>query len=300
MNIPNNISDDNANAAKKLGDAIRSARLNRGWTIAELAEKLGRTREWLNRVELGYCEYGEYKPISVADVNSLIDLLENNFKEEPSTLIKLAEQADEDYRMYKRQQNRSHRSNFGKLTQTEVVIGEKQIVQAILDLIQEQHADAIIRNTGIKPPGHYLTLSDDWIPYRAALGQFLEKNPNGMFKRVEFSSNPDQLEHAKAADKKLNGIRELNHVHNAKIKFFSHNPLQLHVVIGQREAILALPQTTGQAGSNVALLVRDKIFVEALRIWYDEVLWDAPGEYKTIDFSKFDHSFDEVKKMYDF
>jgi hypothetical protein len=92
----------------------------------------------------------------------------------------------------------------------------------------------------------------------------------------------------------------MENVHNAKIKFHQSNPLQLHVVIGQREAILALPQSSGQAGSNIALLIRDKIFVEALRIWYDEVLWDFPDEFKIVNFKDFDKSFEDIKKMYKF
>lgn len=87
-------------------------------------------------------------------------------------------------------------------------------------------------------------------------------------------------------------------MHNAKVKFYKHNPLQMHVVIGQREAILALLQTSGQAGSNAAILIPDKIFVEALRVWYDETLWDAPGEYCTVDFQRFDDSFEAVRQMY--
>jgi transcriptional regulator with XRE-family HTH domain len=283
-----------------LGDHIRRARKSRGWTISELADKLGRQREWLNRVELGYSEFGEYKPAALADVHTMIDLLKDNFDVTAEILADLAFRAQQDYDAVKLNVHKNKRSTFGKLTQTEIIVGEKQIVQAILDLIKEQHSDAIIRNTGIKSLGSYQNVTADWKNYRVSLGDFLEKNPNALFKRVEYAADTSQLNLAKEADKKLNGNRDLKDVHNAKVRFHRHNPLQLHVVIGQREAILALPQTSGQAGSNVAILVRDKIFVEALRVWYDEVLWDAPGPSTSVDFAKFDESFNDIKDMYGF
>lgn len=118
-----------------------------------------------------------------------------------------------------------------------------------------------------------------------------------MFKRVESVSSISQLEKAKEADSKLKGNRSLEDTHNAKIKFYKHNPLQMHVLIGQREAILALPQVSGQSGSNIALLIRDKVFVEALRVWYDEVLWDAPGDSFHVDFQHFEESFEKIAGM---
>jgi hypothetical protein len=133
-----------------------------------------------------------------------------------------------------------------------------------------------------------------------ALGDFLSENPNALFKRVEHVTSPEQLEQAKSADEKTAGNRPLKKVHNVKAKFYKHNPLQMHAVIGQREAILALPQTSGQAGSNVALLIRDRVFVEALRVWYDEVLWDAPGACQMVEFSDLAGSFEKIKELYGF
>lgn len=302
QNVPMDTSQDDAGAERTaavvLGDYIRTARKARGWTISELADKLGRPREWLNRVELGYSEYGEYRPASSADIQTIIQCLEDFLPVSAEQLLALGSKAESDFNAVKLTSRQSRRSPFGKLTQTEVIIGEKQIVQAIVDLIHEQHSDAIIRNTGVKSRGNYLSVTDEWKNYRAALGEFLTKNPNALFKRVEYAASNDQLQKAREADEKVAGTRSFKDVHNAKIKFQSHNPLQLHVIIGQREAILALPQTSGQAGSNIALLVRDKIFVEALRVWYDEVLWDGHDPGEVIDFAKFDESFEEVKHMY--
>jgi hypothetical protein len=103
---------------------------------------------------------------------------------------------------------------------------------------------------------------------------------------------------SKETDRHLAYEKPLTEVHNARVKFRKGNPLSLHVLIGQREAILALPRSSGQPGSNMALLVRDRLFVEALRLWYDEVLWEGPEPSVMVDYTRFDESFEEVKKMY--
>jgi hypothetical protein len=38
--------------------------------------------------------------------------------------------------------------------------------------------------------------------------------------------------------------------------------------------------------------------VEALRLWYDEVLWEGPEPSVMVDYTRFDESFEEIKKMY--
>ncbi|MEO7617376.1 MAG: hypothetical protein ABIS59_00890, partial [Candidatus Saccharibacteria bacterium] len=140
---------------------------------------------------------------------------------------------------------------------------------------------------------------DNWRRSREALGEFLSKNPGGLVKRIEYVGSNKYLEEAKQSDQRLAGSRKIDQVYNAKVKFKRSNPLLLHVIIGQREAIIALPKNSGQSsGSDMAILVRDKIFVDSLRVWYDEVLWDGGEPSQVIDFTNFDESFQEVKKMY--
>lgn len=300
MNMQHNNSQDEVAAAVRLGKVVRAARKQKGCSLAALADKIGRPREWLNRLELGYSQYGEFKPPSSSDLQSIMNVLEDCFAVPEAEVLELGRTAEQEYQQFKRQKRSNGRQQMGKLTQTEVILGEQQIVRAITNLIEEQYSDAIIRNTGVKGAGGYLGVNADWKTYRHALGNFLQKNPNALFKRLEFAATPQHIKEAKDADAKLAGTRDIKDVHNAKIKFKKYNPLQVHVVIGQREAILALPHVSGKAGSNAALLIRDKVFVEALRTWYDEVLWDGEGESKMLDFSRFDESFEEIKDMYKF
>ena len=299
MNTDHNSSHSDAPAII-LGQYIRNARKKRGLTIADLADRMGRPREWLNRIELGHSEYGGNKPATQSDLSTLIALLGDHMEVGQEEICRLGKAAEEKFDSFRMSTKAKGRNSAGKLTQAEVIIGEEQIGKAIVELIREQHSDAVIRNTGIKGAGSYNAVSDTWKQYRDSLGEFLAKNPNALFKRVEFADTSKHLQLGREADERLAGGRDMADVHNAKIKFHKHNPLQMHVLIGQREAIIALPQSSGQAGSNMALLVRDKLFVEALRVWYDEVLWDSPGESKMVRFSDFDGSFEEIRKMYGF
>lgn len=286
-----------ASAAAQLGNLIRDGRKAKGWTIARLAEQIGRPREWVNRVELGYGEYGEHKPPSSADLRAIIDCLGSSLGVSGGQLLALGLEAEQQYLSYK-QSRRPRPRPAGKLTQAEIIIGEQAVVGAIIDLIDEQHSDAVIRNTGIRGLGSYLVRTAEWNRYRERLGRFLADNPNGIFKRVEYVASNAYLAVSRESDEKLAYQKPLREVHNARIKFRKGNPLSLHLLIGQREAILALPRSSGQPGSNMALLVRDKLFVEALRLWYDEVLWEGPEPSVTIDYTRFEESFQQIREMY--
>ncbi len=301
MNTTQNVTNQDKSAAALLGQALRLQRKKRKWTLVQLAEKIGRPREWLNRVELGYSDYGEHRPPSEPDLRSLMGCLwsvEDNNDE--MQLLSWRNEAEERFRILARRQSGGGKKAAGKVIRSEVIVGEGQVAQAVTNLIEEQHSDAIIRNTGIKTPGIYVHNSLLWKRYGDALGSFLSKNPQAMLKRVEFVATRHQLEISKQSDIGLAGDRATEDVYNTKVKFVRYNPLQMHVLIGQREAILALPMASGHVGSNMALLIRDKTFVDALRVWYDEVLWDTSYQSRGVSFGEIDKSFEEIAQMYEF
>jgi transcriptional regulator with XRE-family HTH domain len=283
--------------AKKLGEIIRVARKNRDLTIAQLAEQIGRPREWLNRVELGYSDQGVIAPPSASDLKVIADKLRLEY----SPLIELSNAIKEEYNSTKVTRSK-RRSAVGKLTNAEVIMGETQIYDVIKDIIAEQNSEAVIRNTGIRGIGEGTKqYSPSWKNYRQLLGQFLRDNPDSLLKRAEYVETLPHLDLAKESDRWLAADRKLNEVDNARIKFFKYNPLKLHILIGQREALIALPHNWGKPGSiEMALVVRDKFFVEALRKWYDDVLWDGKSPNTIVDFADYENSFSEVAKMYGF
>lgn len=289
-----------ASPAVELGLEIRTARKLKGLTIAQLASQIGRPREWLNRVELGYSEYGEHKPPTQTDLRGIVRYIGDEIAIPIETLMQRGKAVEAEYQSLRHNAGRTGRVTHGRLAHTDIILGEDQVTEAILDLIRSQEPDAVLRNTGVRDPNNSIKSSGMWSRYRQALGEFLTNNPNGLFKRVEYVQNWETLEVAKQSDAFLAGKLDLKNVHNAKVKFRTANPFLLHILIGQHEAIFALPQIAGQQGSNMAIYIRDKQFVDAMRVWYDEVLWEGTDTSQMVKFHDFDQSFLDIAKMYDF
>lgn len=287
-----------ASSSVELGTHIRMARKDKGLTIAQLASQIGRPREWLNRVELGYSEYGEHKPANQSELRILLRYIEDTLSVSAEELLRLGKKAEDAYRSTRHRYGRGGRESHGRLTQAEVILGEEEVVEAIVNLIHAQDSQAVLRNTGVREANNTQYSSEVWSRYRKTLGQFLTDNPNALMKRVEYVQSAANLEISKQSDLKLAGSRDITEVHNAKVKFRTQNPFQLNVLIGEHEAILGLPHPAGNPGSNMALLIRDKQFVEALRMWYDEVLWEGNDVSQMVRFSEFDQSFREIAEMY--
>ncbi|HSX14941.1 MAG TPA: helix-turn-helix transcriptional regulator [Candidatus Saccharimonadales bacterium] len=301
MNTTQNNTNDEAqaeSAAEQLGRMLREARKKCGWTIAQLAEKIGRPREWLNRVELGYSDLGVQRPPSPADLESLARYLGSNLRSSLDDLLLLVGKAVADYNSLNPQRGDGRRRD-GKVIQTEVIMGEAQIYQAMLRMLEEQHSDTILRHTGIwAHPSKHVSSIPEWLDYRRAVGQFLKKNPYALIKRAEYLWNSESFKIALDADRLLVESDDLNQNQNARIRFFKRNPLVLDVAIGQREAIIAIPQRSGFQSLSAALLIKDKAFVEALRSWFEEVVWDSEIPHENLDYSDWDKSVGKIKDMY--
>lgn len=286
-------------ASARLGQALRRARQSQGLTIAAAAEQLGRPREWLNRAELGYSNDGIYRPPSASDLEVLADLFGSGLDLTKDELLELGREAEAEF--YALRGGRPGRSkHLGRVGQVELVIGGEQVNMAISELIAAQHSDAIIRNTGIRNIDSYKKVTAGRVGYAKTLGKFLAENPNALLKRVVNVTSKDHLEISKQADKRLTAGRRTADVHNAKIKYRRNNPLHLHALIGQREAVLTFPQSSANSESNFAMIIRDKQFVEALRTWYDEILWEGSEPSRMVNFEKFDESYENIADMYGF
>jgi hypothetical protein len=179
-------------------------------------------------------------------------------------------------------------------------------MDAIVGVIDSQVARALLRNCGVKTERTYKLINATWTPYREALGAFLERHPNAHMRRAEHVTSSGQLELAKQADARLAGSRPLEEVHNAHLRFHKTNPLALHVLIGEREVVLALPELSDQAGSSTAFVFRDPDVVDRFTEWFDVLIWDphGHGSYRDVGvidgFKHFDREFDGAAEMYGF
>ena len=66
-------------------------------------------------------------------------------------------------------------------------MGEEAVVDAIIDVIRQQHSDAVIRNTGIRSQGSFVLRTEYWNRYRETLGEFLTET------QIVFSSGLNML-----------------------------------------------------------------------------------------------------------
>jgi transcriptional regulator with XRE-family HTH domain len=64
---------------------------------------------------------------------------------------------------------------------------------------------------------------------------------------------------------------------NIRARVAFNNPLVMDVLIGEHEALIALPDRRGHPHLAACVVVDDPDFVEALRRWYDEWVWEPPG-----------------------
>jgi transcriptional regulator with XRE-family HTH domain len=277
---------------EQLAEFVKDRRRAAGLTQKELSKECGRPREWVSHLERA----DELQaPPTGGDVVKLVrglDLSEAD-ADELGRLVEAAADA-------RSTTVRPRRRQLGRGVRVEVVEGEWEVEDAIITILEEEPEDATIRNTGLKGWSTYLRASASWQRYRELLGEHLCRNERAVFKRVEYLVRPEQLQLAKDADSRLAGDRPLPEVVNAKVKFLSHNPMTLHAMVGEDAAVLALPEASGRAGSSLALVIRDRQLVEALRVWFDEVLWENAPRSVSVSFDRFDESFDEVGKMYGF
>lgn len=278
-----------------IGEAVRRARKQLGLTQKELGRTISRPREWVSALENANLP----SPPTSTDIGQLQRALSEALTLPEDELLRLHESVEARHRA--RYGGRIRRRT-GRPVTVEVVQGREQVADAIVGVVQAQGPEAIVRNVGIKTVSTYHRVTDAWRRYREALGAFLATNSHAMFKRAEYVTSHNQLSLAKEADERLRGGRELADVHNVKVRFFKSNPLVLHVLVGEREAVLAIPDKAGASGSSTALVVRDASLVAALQTWFDEVVWDSHSDEDVIDvrFDRFDECFEHIEGMYGF
>jgi transcriptional regulator with XRE-family HTH domain len=65
---------------------------------------------------------------------------------------------------------------------------------------------------------------------------------------------------------------------NVRARVAFANPLVMDVLIGEHEALIALPDHRGHPHLGACVVVDDPDFVDAIRRWYDQWVWEPPGD----------------------
>jgi transcriptional regulator with XRE-family HTH domain len=266
-------------AAEQLGRLLRSARRECGkgkWTLAWVAGKVGRSRVWLNRLELGYAKDGSIPLPTDGDLAGLAQLLQLDLAQ----LLQLRDDARAELEQAGLRRARPQsRIPVGRRAQAEVFRGDENVYRAAGELLARQSSEARLKVT------HVVTRHPDpdgLRPYQrkyvSALADFLSTNRQTVtLDRVVHAQSAESLAMAKGKTAALAAGRSPTEIRNIDTRFCFANPVLLDVLIGEREALIAIPDHRGHPTLTAAILISDVSFVEALKTWFHDIVWKSPG-----------------------
>jgi transcriptional regulator with XRE-family HTH domain len=282
-------------SAEQLGGLLRHARRERGkgkWSLAWVAGRIGRSRVWLNRVELGYAKDGSVPLPTDADLAGLARLLELDL----TALLRLRNEARAELEQAGLRRVRpERRTPAGRRAQTEVFRGDENVYRAARELLERQSSEARLKVT------HVVTRHPDpegLRPYQreyvGALADFLSDNrETATLDRVVHAQSAESLAMAKGKTAALAAGRPADEIRNIDTRFCFANPVLLDVLIGEREALIAIPDHRGHPTLTAGILISDASFVEALKTWFHDIVWKSPGV--PVDYTKIDETFAAIE-----
>jgi transcriptional regulator with XRE-family HTH domain len=131
--------------------------------------------------------------------------------------------------------------------------------------------------------------------YLDTLGATMAENPEAMLYRV-CASDRRSLDTARATVDRLSGGRPSGRTANVRTRIAFSNPLVLDVLIGDHEVLLAVPDRRGRPHLRAGIVVDDPDFVDALRNWFDENVWDPKCWYADLRGDAFDDAFAAIEE----
>ncbi|HSH61597.1 MAG TPA: hypothetical protein VK988_18505 [Acidimicrobiales bacterium] len=97
---------------------------------------------------------------------------------------------------------------------------------------------------------------------------------------------------ARAKTEALADGRDAQDVRNIETRFCSGNPVLLDVLIGEREAMISVPDHRGHPTLSASVLISDPSFVEALKTWFQQIVWKAPAV--DIEYPSYEDTFSQL------
>ena len=285
-----------AAAGLDLANAVREARLAAGVQQVELARRAGITPSYLSRIEGAAWNHGGPWP-SDQVLRSLARTLSLSAPE----LIDM--------------RNRARRTTAGPPRKAPArdwlrgrnavryVVSDdgREVYQAAADLITRNPQGGSLRAATVVPDPSPAGNTKGRRLYADALHRKLRDDPDttylgvagagaGGFEMLRHLSRQqpgDGRDGTDGAPEPAGGLRS---------RFAIANPLCADVLIGENEAILAIPAGRDRPDLRACVVIDDPDFLRALREWFDEFVWEAPGAWVEIDPDRPDTSFDEIER----
>ncbi len=166
------------------------------------------------------------------------------------------------------------------LGRADLIFGHDLVYEAAKTLVEESPRNARYWATSIWTSGRGPDETEAAKRYWKSLIERLKNENEAEYRRACFARSREDIQ--RQADR----AKELLAAGQARIRFYAENPLAVDFLIGEREAIIALPDRRVFPLLRVAIRVRDPEMVTVLRQWYEEFIWDADVEKQDIRTAK--------------
>lgn len=255
---------------ESLSTTLRAQRLARELSQAQLADRAGIHPSYLSRIESAAWERNGPCPS-----DSVLRGLGRVLGVSPSELIHLRDLVP------RRAGSKGRGGTWARAncrSPFSVAVGDEQVQASTRRLIERNPKGGTFRFADVlvseEPHADRGPDSDSGMD---ALGARLADDPGAMLRRV-CTSDRENLELVRSRTERLAGGRVPGEVANIRTRFTFASPLVLDVLIGEHEVLVAVPDRRGHPYRRASITVDCPDFVAALRDWFDELIWDGPGE----------------------
>jgi transcriptional regulator with XRE-family HTH domain len=245
-----------------LGETVRVARRALHLTQAQLAKRAGISASYLSRIESAAWERGGPWP-----ADGVLGALARALGLSSTELIGLRTRARSTMAGESGQPEALARAN-GRPPYS-VCIGTDEVDVAARRLVDRNPRHGTFRSVQASP--HHHSTGDDpaTSTYVDVLAERLAASSETLLYRVVVPARRHlDPEHSPVESWPGANVR-------SRVAFT--NPLVMDVLIGDHEALIALPDRRGHPHLAACVVVDDPDFVDAMREWYDEWVWEPPG-----------------------
>ena len=236
----------------ELANVIVEARRAAGLTQAQLARRAGISPSYLSRIESAAWERGGPWP-----ADPVLRALARALGISSTRLVALRRAAKDRHGVAPAPALGTSRTPYV------VSIGSQAVDAAARDLVVRNPPDGSLRSAQVRAG----EADPDAPSYLDTLVSAMAARPDAILYRVCSSDG-----------RRVAGERSPAGAANIRTRLTFTNPLVLDVLIGENEVFLAVPDRRGHPYLRAGIVVDDPDFVASVRDWFDESVWDAPGD----------------------
>jgi transcriptional regulator with XRE-family HTH domain len=277
-----------AGVGPDLSSVIADARRDAGLSQAALARRAGISPSYLSRIESAAWERGGPLP-----ADGVLRALARALGVSSAALVALGREARDGQEAVSGSPGRGSRA--ARRPPYAISMGPDAVDAAAREVVRRNSPQGTLRSAQVfvsEPLG-----DGDMEPsYLDTLGDTLAGSPDAMLYRV-CACDRSSLDTARATVDRLAGARGPATAGNVRTRIAFANPLVLDVLIGDHEALLALPDRRGRPHLRAGIVVDDPDFVAALRDWFDETVWDPKCWYADIRGDAVDDAFAAIGEV---